>query len=714
MYTFCMFFLAQARPILIWPEFSWIPVINGTIFVALLLLAGYYLERRFRNSIEHRAALRAKILKKLPLAYMNGRDVLQIHSFLDHAAVSALQKIAESQSWFQEVFLPELGLYLAYQGELPAWRDAITFKRLQHLVHDLGPHPRKMIPVVFLTDGEETFPGFLYSSPPGADFIQKSLHTKVFTKRLYHSFPVSTGDKIHVLYSSDDKEWIRFDAKILSLNGSDMGIQVETAPEKDPEKTRIWGGMQMGGAGGVEDVALPEEYQGSLTQILNYASMSPSTAAEIQRRVYAFREHPGLVRKEHKPEEIHAFIELYSACYAKYRSDISQVPKPVLLFLYFFYMDENLLSTARIVQLYGTLEKIRSHTQDPRTSNHKIAVYLLPEWLGLILSGKKNPSRNHLAQSYEQVRATMIRKTGTDEYAGESGIEDLLHLLDWELSNLLFNGLVGVSSDPNLAYPILSDDQMYGETDAFLVTHEKINAVVDHVHKIDKHLFYRQISFEPEQSPGKPELALKEIWPDCILLPVFGNRGVLWQEITSGLTSRGRLVFPQVLNENMTLAITRTLGEFRWEMERTVRGRKWKDSSPPSLTSEYYLYLENYRKSPALTPDAKKGVDQQLLKYKKNLKDMFASDYSYWILFESSGKLRLNRAARDILNRYVPFSPPIRTELQTHPILKESMDLFEARKKRLVSGIKKRYNPYFQAGNVPLEVSETIRFFEEM
>lgn len=274
----------------------------------------------------------------------------------------------------------------------------------------------------------------------------------------------------------------------------------------------------------------------------------------------------------------------------------------------------------------------------------------------------------------------MIRKTGTDEYAGDSGIEDLLHLLDWELSNLLFNGLIGVSANPNLAYPILSEDQMYGETDAFLVTREKINSVVDHVHKIDKHLFYRQISFEPEQTPGKPELAMKEICPDCIILPVFGSRGVLWQEITSGLSSRGRLVFPQILNENMTLAITRTLGEFRWEMERTVRGRKWKDSSPPSLTSEYYLYLENYRKSPALTPDAKKGIDQQLLKYRKNLKDMFASDYSYWILFESSGKLRLNRVARDILNRYVPFSPQLRTELQKHPILKESMDSFEAKK----------------------------------
>ncbi|EMP04515.1 hypothetical protein LEP1GSC124_0391 [Leptospira interrogans serovar Pyrogenes str. 200701872] len=59
---------------------------------------------------------------------------------------------------------------------------------------------------------------------------------------------------------------------------------------------------------------------------------------------------------------------------------------------------------------------------------------------------------------------------------------------------------------------------------------------------------------------------------------------------------------------------------------------------------------------------------------------MFASDYSYWILFESSGKLRLNRVARDILNRYVPFSPQLRTELQKHPILKESMDSFEAKK----------------------------------
>ncbi|AOP36521.1 hypothetical protein A0128_21165 [Leptospira tipperaryensis] len=709
-----MFLLAQARPVLVWPEFSWVPVINGTIFVALLILAGYWLEKRFRRSTELRSLYRAKILKKLPLTYLNGRDVIHIHTFLDQASVGVLRRIVESPSWFQEVLLPELATYLAHLGELPAWRDVLIFKRLQHLVHDLGPHPKKIIPVVFLTDGEEAFPGLLFSGPIGPESVQKSFHAKVFAKKLYHSFPIGAGEKIHVLFSSEDREWTRFDATILNFKGNDIGIQIQTLPEKDAEKSRTWGGVHMAGAIGQDDQPLPDEFRDSLHQILRYSGIGASATADIQKRVNAFKEHPGLVRKDHKPEDIQIFLQLYASCYAKYRSDISPIPKPVLLFLHFFFLDENLLSPSRIVQLFSTLEKLRSRSEEPYPSNHSIAIYLLPEWLGLILSGKKTPSRNHLAQSYEQVKASLVRKTGKDDSANQSGVEDLLHLLDWELSNLLYNGLIGVSSNPNLAYPILSEDQMYGETDAFLMTSEKLKAVVDHVHKIDKHLFHRQITFEPEQTPGKPELAMKEIFPDCIILPVFGNRGVLWQEVTSGVSSRGRLVFPQILNENMTLAITRTLGEFRWEIERTVRGRKWKDSSPPSLTSEYYLYLENYRKSPALTPDAKKGIDQQLMKYKKNLKDIFGSDYSYWILFESTGKLRLNRVCRDILNRYVPFAPEIRTALRKDPILKESMDSFEARKRRLVSGIKKRYNPYFQAGNVPAEVQETIRLFEEM
>ncbi|TGK33880.1 hypothetical protein EHQ12_14490 [Leptospira gomenensis] len=709
-----MFFIAQARPVLMWPEFSWIPVINGVIFVALLLLAGYWLERRFRHSTQLKAALYARILKKLPLAYLQGRDVVHIHSFLEHASVSTLKRIAESPVWFQEFFLPEFASYLAHQGELPAWRDALIFRRLSHLVHDLGPHPKKILPVVFLTDAEEAFPGFLYSGTLGPEFVQKSLHAKLFTKKLYHSFPTEPGEKIHVLYSGEEKDWIRFDATVLNFDGNDISIQILSAPEKDVEKTRVWGGIQMGDVTSQEETVLPEEFRDSLSQIVKYSGVDSFTASEIQKRVRAFQEHPGFVRKEHKPEEIQTFIRLYSACYAKYRSDISSIPKPVLLFLYFFYLDEHLLSPTRIVQLDSTLQKLRNHKAETSPSQHSLAVYFLPEWLGLILAGNKNPSRNHLAQSYEQVKASLVRKTGKDESANQSGIEDLLHLLDWELSNLLYNGLIGVSSNPNLAYPILSEDQMYGETDAFLVTPEKLNAVVDHVRKIDKHLFYRQIVFEPESTPGKQELAMKEVFPDCIILPVFGSRGVLWQEISSGVFSRGRLVFPQILNENATLAITRTLGEFRWEMERTVRGRKWKDSSPPSLTSEYFLYLENYRKSPALTPDAKKTIDQQMMKYKKNLKDMFASDYSYWVLFESSGKTRLNRVVRDILNRYAPFAPSIREELRKHPIFKEFMETFEARKRRLVSGIKKRYNPYFQAGNVPVEVSETIQLFEEM
>lgn len=85
---------------------------------------------------------------------------------------------------------------------------------------------KKILPVVFLTDDEEAFPGLLYSGPSGSDFVQKSIHAKVFTKKLYHSFPVSTGDKIHVLYSGEDRDWIRFDVKIYSLNGNDIALLV--------------------------------------------------------------------------------------------------------------------------------------------------------------------------------------------------------------------------------------------------------------------------------------------------------------------------------------------------------------------------------------------------------------------------------------------------------------------------------------------------------
>ncbi|PJZ75409.1 hypothetical protein [Leptospira neocaledonica] len=646
----------SGNPILIWPEFSWTPVISGAIFLVLLFTVIYLLQRYLRGQNRLALEYRAKIVSKLQLHHFNSKDTNLFHTFLDQVDNLDLKRLAEDPSWYRKHFLPEFLQFLAEQSNLPAWKDILIIHTLDHLIEDHKTTAKNFITAILETDSEERFPALLGIQELDENSLNKAIRARIYTKKVGATFSLTRYERMQILIPDENKQWLKSEAILISQEGTNLTLQIKTVPELDEKKTEEWiETPKTSPAGPAHPSIIPDEYVNSLAQILEYSGLHASTCEEITRLVHAYKEHPGLIRRRHRQEDYKILIRLYKVCFIKFRSQTTNIPKPVLLFIYFFFLDEGLLSAKRLQDLELAIATLKSSMTDRQYQEVKLSIHLLPDWLNLILAGKKNPSQNHMGQTYDQIQKSNLRWNQEPEAKNIMNKEYLLHILDWELENILYMGLLGISLNPNFAYPILSEDQFYGATEANLTFTDKILSNAERVSKIDTSIFQRQVTAISNTDPSHTEQYRKEFFADCILLPYSGNRGVLWQETSIGNQDYSRLLFPVVMTENATLVVTKTLGEFRWETERSMRGRKWKDPIPASLTSEYYSYLENFQKNPNLTIEAKKRIEQQWVKVGKNIKDMFSIDYAYWILLEAEGKPRLNRVVREILNRFVPI-----------------------------------------------------------
>lgn len=134
------------------------------------------------------------------------------------------------------------------------------------------------------------------------------------------------------------------------------------------------------------------------------------------------------------------------------------------------------------------------------------------------------------------------------------------------------------------------------------------------------------------------------ILPYVILVPGYGNYGICWEPYDkyNKASSKGRIAIP-IFCKNPRLAVTIALGDFRWQCAKELAGYHWMDPTE-GLTGKYYEYItEN--------------------KIKGDIKTLFIEDYILWITKESEGIQKLNKDARYIFWRNVPFPDKLKEEL---------------------------------------------------
>ena len=461
-------------------------------------------------------------------------------------------------------------------------------------------------------------------------------------------------------------------------------------------------------SGSSDDSEILGRLAGSLNTILEYAGPDLDTVASFRQHVHAYKllsdrssqdQEVTLLRRQLTEE----FYLLYSLLFTQTLKQ-PDIPMPVRMFLYFGYVDEELAGLKNAVILYRLAEAMTDHST--------AGVYTFYDWLMAIFRGQKSPSRNEFDQDYsDYIHKQKVGGNITD--AELRALENnAMAKVNYELKNM-FPQVNKITFGRITTFcPLFCADDVLKDLESSYVTVSRVSQILEEIRLVDYTAFYREsLDMAHLDVMGKETIHL-EYLPDIILMPNVGIRGVMWQEIEGKRrNSPGRMVFSIFHLEDLKTTFTHLTGEFRWELCKRVQGNRWNDVSVRSMTSEYFDYIQFYRKNHDLSTEAKEKIKSSLQRAKNSFKEMFVRDYMIWVLFEGAGSPRLNKVARQIMFTYCPFPEEICSTLAQNPIYSELLD---RRKIKVAQGLHHLdvLTRKLQNGNIPVpETVEQERYY---
>lgn len=409
----------------------------------------------------------------------------------------------------------------------------------------------------------------------------------------------------------------------------------------------------------------------SLDVILEYSGCSGDLIAAFKKNISTYKkimdktsseDTVRLLRKELTAQ----FYEVYYSAFQISLMD-KQVPTLLKMFFLFGYMDEELAGMEHANYLYSVAESYKGDAAK--------GVYTIYEWLVEIYKGRKDPSRNEFDIDFtSHIRELRFSGKITEELEKKLAADPAQRVM-FELQNMFPQVNKMTYGRITTFCPIFSEHNLLKNPETILVNPAGLMQTINEIREIDYSAFYRETLYSNPACGIPKESIHVEVLPDIILMPNVGIRGVMWQEIEGKKrTTPARMMLPVMCMEDSSNILIRLTGEYRWEMCKRVQGARWNDVSDRSLTSEYFDYIQFYRKNNDLSPDAKEKIKAGLQKAKNSYREMFVRDYVIWITYENKGALRLNKVTRKILFQYCPFSKEICMVLNNNPQFKEILD----------------------------------------
>lgn len=399
------------------------------------------------------------------------------------------------------------------------------------------------------------------------------------------------------------------------------------------------------------------------------------------------------------------FYDLYKSCFLR-ASKSKFIPLPVSMFLYFGYVDETLAGPECTEFLANATQYL---LKTKRTN-----VYTFYDWLLAILHGEKEPSRNEFDIDYTDY--IHHRKVAGEITASEETalLKDNMAKIDYEFANM-FPTVNKVTFGRISSFcPVFSSHNMLKKPGKCFVTADFLKQAQKQLESIDYSIFYREYTYSNPEAGIPKEFFHTHVSPDFILLPGIGTRSIMWQEIEGRRrTTPARFMLPILYLDDTYTAVIKLSAEYRWEMCKRVQGAHWNDLSDRSLTSEYFDYIQFYRKNHDLSQEAKDSIKAGLQKVRGSFKEMFIRDYIAYILFESGGSPRLNKPVRNILFTYCTFSKQIRDSLSENPIYRDILDRRQIRQSQKLHKYELLVKRVESLGNgLPDEVKEEGNFLK--
>ncbi len=446
----------------------------------------------------------------------------------------------------------------------------------------------------------------------------------------------------------------------------------------------------------------------SLHTILTYAECDDDTASKFKEAIEKFNKMTDKNASDDASRKLRMtitklFYQVYTSAFLKSLSD-SKVPKIVKMFFNFGYVDEKLAGLENASYLYSIVDAL------PTDPSRK--VYTAYEWLRAVYEGRKAPCRNEFDNDYAAY-VHELKVTGKITAAEEAPmLTDKKAQVEFELSNMFQSVNKITFGRISIFCPVFSESNVLKDLSGSLVSADKIRDCFEHIRNTDFSAYYRETMYSnPDIGIAKESVSV-EILPDVILMPNVGVRGVMWQEIEGRKrTTPSRMMVSIFQMEDLNNILVRLTGEYRWEMCKRIQGARWNDVSEPSLTSEYFDYIQFYKKNRELSADAKDKVKLSMQKAKNSFKEMFIRDYESWIIYEGAGSPRLNKVARNILFTHCPFSREIRNKLKANPLYKETMDRYDIKLSQKVHHMDNLYQKIRKtSAEIPTEIENQRAF----
>lgn len=455
-----------------------------------------------------------------------------------------------------------------------------------------------------------------------------------------------------------------------------------------------------------------ESLRGAMEQILKFAALSDTDNATLKTNVEYLVNAPDRMSVEDDVKRAKKTItplvfKLYLSCYRKIKEGLLEPPKAVELFMNYGMLDERLLDTEHLEFLCSI---------EPEINQGPCRVVTMMEWLDMIYEGKREPSKSEFDEDYVENLRSLKKQGEITEKEQKLLLNDMDRRVEYEIMNMQMSNSRSVYGQPSSYMPILYKEAIFGYLDKILVTKKKINESVKRLMKLDYSVFYREVIYSNTQLKIINETVMKNVYPDVILLPLFGTNASMWQEVGSkNKGTPGRFCFPVMTSSNIDDLMVKMFGRFRWELCRCIQGMAWNDVKVKSLTSEYMDYIQFYRKNRDLSDEAREKIKLQIQKARNNSREIFLMDYEAWIKNESNGSMKLNKVAREIVATYCPFEKELRTRLNAQ----KPYELAQARSYRNVLKKKQEFELKIKAlqkitPEVPDEIMETYSFYADM
>lgn len=142
------------------------------------------------------------------------------------------------------------------------------------------------------------------------------------------------------------------------------------------------------------------------------------------------------------------------------------------------------------------------------------------------------------------------------------------------------------------------------------------------------------------------------IVPYVLLVPTYGDFGFCWEPFDryNRVTSRGRIVIP-MYPRDLKISFLMAVADLRWQVAKEKASYYWMEEG---LTGHYYQYIEKQ-------------------KLKGDLKSYFINDYVTWMTKEVDGVQKMDKQARAIFWRYIPFNQQKKEELKKRSVVYQEL-----------------------------------------